>query len=70
MTVHELNTLLVEIEGTLNAWPLNDEYEKFEGDVQTQSHLIYGRPIDFIPQREVVKEESSCGKRFKYINLK
>ena len=65
LTVDELTTVLVEIEGTLN-----DEYEECEGEVLTPSHLIYGRAINFIPQREVVREERSCGERFKYITLK
>ncbi|XP_028418531.1 uncharacterized protein LOC114543944 [Dendronephthya gigantea] len=57
LTVDELNTVLVEIEGTLNSRPLTEEYEEFEGDVLTPSHLIYGRAINFIPRREVAREE-------------
>ena len=45
LTVDELNTVLVEVEGTLNARPLTDEYEEFEGEVLTPSHLIYGRRL-------------------------
>ena len=52
----ELNTVFVELEGSLNARPLTDEYEEFEGYVLTPSHLIYGRPINFIPQREIEKK--------------
>ena len=70
MSVEELTIALVEIEGTLNARPLTDEYEEFEGEALTSSHLIQGRAISFITQREGVKEESSCGKRFRYITLK
>ena len=51
LTVDELNTVLVEVEGTLNARPLTEEYEEFEGEVLTPSHLIYGRAISFIPER-------------------
>ena len=69
MTVDELNTVLVEVEGMLNAQPLTEEYEEFE-EVLTPSHLIYGRAISFIPEREEVKEEVSCGQRFKYITVK
>ena len=54
----------------LNARPLTEEYEEFEGEVLTPSHLIYGRVISFIPEREEVKEEVSCGQRFKYITVK
>jgi hypothetical protein len=70
LSVEELTIALVEIEGTLNARPLTDEYEEFEGEALTPSHLIQGRAISFIPQREGVKEESSCGERFRYITLK
>jgi hypothetical protein len=70
LTVEELVTVLVEIEGTLNARPLTDEYEEFEGEALTPSHLIHGRAINFIPQREGGREENSCGERFKYITLK
>ena len=31
---------------------------------------MYGRAIHFIPQRETVQGEISCGERFKYITLK
>ena len=48
LTVEELSTVLVEVEGTLNARPLTEEYEEFEGEVLTPSHLIYGRAINFI----------------------
>ena len=41
LTVKELSTVLVEVEGTLNARPLTEEYEEFEGEVLTPSHLIY-----------------------------
>ena len=69
LTVDELNTVLVEVEGTLNARPLTDEYEEFE-EVLTPSCPIYGGAISFIPEREEVKEEVSCGHRFKYITVK
>jgi hypothetical protein len=35
LTVDELTTVLEEIEGTLNARPLTDEYEECEGEVLT-----------------------------------
>ena len=62
LTVDELNTVLVEVEGTLNARPLTEEYEEFEGEVLTPSHLIYGRAISFIPEREEVRGVN-CRKR-------
>ena len=48
LTLDERNTVLVEVEGTLNARPLTDEYEEFDGEVLTPSHLIYryGRAIN------------------------
>ena len=68
LTLDELNTVLVE--GTLNARPLTDEYEEFDGEVLTPSHLIYGRAINIMPQNEVTKGENSCEERFKYVSLK
>ena len=53
----------------LNARPLTDEYEELEGEVLTPSHLIYGRAIKFIPQKEETKEVS-CKQRFKYVTVK
>ena len=70
LTFDELNTVLVEVEGTLNARPLTDAFEELEGEVLTPSHLIYGRAIHFIPQKETIQGESTCGERFKYITLK
>ena len=65
LILDELNTVLVEVEGTLNSRPLTDVFEEFEGEVLIPSHLIYGRAIHFIPQKE-----TSCEERFKYITLK
>ena len=65
LTLDELNTVLVEVKGTLNSRPLT-----FEGEVLTPLHLIYGRAVHFIPQKETVQGEISCGERFKYITLK
>ena len=61
--------LMVEIEGTLNSRLLTEKYEEYEGEALTPLHLIYGRAINFIPRKEGVREESSCGERFKYIML-
>ena len=69
LTVEELSTVLVEVEGTLNARPLTEEYEEFEGEVLTPSHLIYGRAINFIPERQGAKQEGTCGQRYRYITL-
>ena len=69
LTLDELNTVLVEVEGTLNSRPFTDAFEEFEGKVLTPSHLICGRAIHFIPQKETVQGEISCRERFKYITL-
>ena len=70
LTFDELNTVLVEVEGTLNSRLLTDAFEDFEGEVLTPSHLMYGRSIHFIPQKQTVQGEISCGERFKYVTLK
>ena len=41
LTLDELNTVLVEVEGTLNSRPLTDAFEEFEGEVLTPSYLIW-----------------------------
>ena len=69
LTVEELSTVLVEIEGTLIARLLTEKYEEFEGEVLTPSHLIYGRAINFIPERQGAKQEGTCGQRYRYITL-
>ena len=51
LTVEELSTVLVEIEGTLNARPLTEEYEEYEGEVLTpfdlwQSYKFYTRKAE------------------------
>ena len=69
LTLDESNSVLVEVEGTLNSRPLTDAFEEFEGEVLTPSHLIYGRAIHFIPLKETVQGKISCGERFKYISL-
>ena len=54
----------------MNSRPLTDAFEELEGEVLTPSHLIYGRAIHFIPQKETIQGEGICGERFKYITLK
>ena len=69
MTVEELRTVLVEVEGTLNTRPLTEKYEEFEGEVLTPLHLIYGRAMNFIPERQGAKQEGTFGQRYRYITL-
>ena len=41
LTVDELNTVLLEVEGTLNARPLTDEYEEFEEVFMEERLVLY-----------------------------
>ena len=51
LSFDELSTLLTEIEFILNSRPLTYEYNETEGEVLTQSHLIYGTRIKPLPNR-------------------
>jgi len=71
LTFDELLTIIVEIEGTLNARPLTYEYEELEEEVLTPSHLIYGRRITSIPDEIVEDREEMSGKeRYGYLSKK
>ena len=48
---------------------MTEKYEEFEGEVLTPLHLIYGRAINFIPERQRAKQESTCGQRYRYITV-
>ena len=54
LTFDEMHTLLVEIEGVLNARPLTYIYDDIEGIFYplSPSHLIYGRRIAATPNEE------------------
>ena len=60
VTQDELYTLIVEIEGTLNNCPLTDlSAEEFDKAL-TPSHLMCGRRLESLPDREIkdVSEEN------------
>ena len=52
----ELNAVLVEIEGTLNARPLRYVSNELEGEILTPAHLLYGRNINSLPGYPIEKE--------------
>jgi hypothetical protein len=68
----ELETVLVEVECTLNSRPLMYEYDEVGEEVLTPSHLIFGRRINSLP--DVVDEpeeaigERECTARFRYLS--
>ena len=45
LTQDEMNTVLAEVEATLNSRPLTYQYEEFDAQVLTPSHLLVGRRI-------------------------
>ena len=48
LTLNELNTLLLEIEGTLNNRPLTYVYDNVHIEPLTPSHLLHGRRMDYV----------------------
>ncbi|XP_046863471.1 uncharacterized protein LOC124457234 [Xenia sp. Carnegie-2017] len=69
----ELLTTLVEIEGTLNSRSLTYVYDdEVIVDVLTPSHLIFGRRLASIPDKEVQnvirdEDEGEIKRRFRYL---
>ena len=49
----ELETILIEVEGTINSRPLTYEYDEVGSEVLTPAHLIYGRRLMNIPDEEL-----------------
>ena len=72
LTFHELFTVLIEVERTLNSRPLTYEYDEAGEEVLTPSHLIFGRRIKTVPDEIVEDEEgeSRCTRRFRYLNVR
>ena len=64
----ELETILVEIEGTLNNRPLTYSYDKLGEDMLTPAHLLYGYCFETIPD-DVKDEEddANLNKRVRYL---
>lgn len=71
LSFDELHTLLIEVEGCLNARPLTYIYDDCEGvsSPLSPSHLIYGRKLTKTPNSEhfeIVSTNESLTKRIKY----
>ena len=58
----ELQTILIEIEATLNSRPITYEYNEVGYEVLTPAHLIYGRQLTTLP--EAVSEEDVTDTKF------
>ena len=74
LTFDELNTLLLEIEGTLNNRPLTYVYDDVHIQPLTPSHLLHGRRLDQIGigasldvSIEPNDEQANYSKRFWYL---
>eukprot|EP00794_Sanderia_malayensis_P016738 gene16738-biopygen14130 len=50
LTFDELNTVLSEIENTLNSRPLTYSYDEIEGQVLTPSHLMFGHRLSTLSE--------------------
>ena len=50
----EIQTLIMEIEAILNNKPLYEDYDDNVEDVSTPNHLVYGRRL------ENINEKNSC----------
>ena len=73
LNFHELLTVLLEIENTLNIRPLTDEYDEIGGEMLTTSHLIFGFRLSSLPDVIPSEEEecaSSANKRFQLTDLR
>jgi len=75
LSFDEMLTVLVEVEGTLNARPLTYDDNNPSEEVRTPSHLIHGRRIQSLP--EVLESEKEFGesgatdtRRHKYLTKK
>ena len=76
LTQDEMNTVLAEVEATLNSRPLTYQHEEFDAQVLTPSHLLVGRRIS--PLSNDVNDDLdfdeevnfSLSKRFAYLTKK
>ena len=59
LNFHELLTVLLEIESTLNSCPLTYEYDEIEGEMLTPSHLIFRFRLSSLPD-VIPSEEEEC----------
>ena len=62
LTVEELTTVLVEIEGTLNSRPLTEEYEEYEGEVLHHHTLFMVEQSISYHERKVLERKVAVGK--------
>ena len=73
LSFDELNTFLVEVEGTVNARPLTYLYEEPSSEPLTPSHLMYGRRIITLPDAvcfDIDNETTKLSMRYKYLLTK
>ena len=76
LSYEELETLLTEVEATLNFRQLTYDDSELNGEVLTPSHLVYGRRILTLPDEIVEPEEAksgnqgTCSARMRYLSLK
>jgi len=65
LSLVELQTIVAEVEGTVNNRPLTYDYSEMGEDMITPSHLVYGYRFDCIP--DDIKDEKDIYKRLRYI---
>ena len=61
LTFDDLNTVLVDVEGTLNLMPLTDAFEEMEDEVLTSSHLICSTKEQFGERVVMERDLSTLG---------
>ncbi|XP_048580427.1 uncharacterized protein LOC116614572 [Nematostella vectensis] len=69
----EMQTTLVELEGTLNSRPLTYEYDEVGAEMLTPSHLLFGRRLLNLPDElrdDEDEEVNGMMKRFRYLAKK
>ena len=47
----ELQTILIEVESTVDSRPLIYVYDELESELLTPSHLLYGRRLAVLPDK-------------------
>eukprot|EP00794_Sanderia_malayensis_P013531 gene13531-biopygen10799 len=75
LSFDELQTVLVEIESTLNSRPLTYQYDELGEQVLTPSHLIFGRRLATLSEQYEISmnrddEQNSLSRRFDYLTRK
>eukprot|EP00794_Sanderia_malayensis_P019296 gene19296-biopygen16176 len=75
LSFDELQTVLVEIESTLNSRPLTYQYDELGEQVLTPSHLIFGRRLATLSEQYEISmnpddEQNSLSRRFDYLTGK